>query len=179
MIDTCAMSRYIKQIPFSSITANTTYNETMPIGVLLREEYTMASIKKPKTTLKQEGIHVDDAEQPLVPLIDQMTIKSGLIFARIWRTGGRSLVENEGSVKTAGARQDERAVKRSVDRNIVLLVWELRRYHIYAAGISEIKWFNSNVYNVEGHVVLHSGRELPKKVTAFREVKGLASILAR
>ena len=37
-------------------------------------------IKQAKTTIKQEGIQMDDAEQPFVVLIDEMKIKSGLIF---------------------------------------------------------------------------------------------------
>ena len=90
----------------------------------------------------------------------------------------RSLVENEGTVETARVRKDERAVKGSVDRKVVLLVWELRRYNIYAAGISETKWFSSNVYEVEGHVVLHSGRELPKEGESFQRSEGVGIVLS-
>ena len=42
----------------------------------------------------------------------------------------RSLVENEGSLETARVRQDERALKGSVERKVVLLIWELKRYNI-------------------------------------------------
>ena len=90
----------------------------------------------------------------------------------------RSLVENEGNVETARVRKDERAVKGSVDRKVVMLVWELKKYNIYAAGISETKWFNSNMYEVEGHVVLHSGRELPKEGESFQRSEGVGIVLS-
>ena len=35
----------------------------------------------------------------------------------------RSLVENEGSLETARVSQDERALKGSVERKVVLLIW--------------------------------------------------------
>ena len=88
------------------------------------------------------------------------------------------LVENDGAVKTARARKDDRAVKGSMDRKVVLLVWELRRYDICAAGISETKWFSSNVYKVEGHVVLHSGREVPKEGESFQRSEGVGIVLS-
>ena len=46
-------------------------------------------------------------------------------------------MENEGSLETARVRQDERALKGSVERKVVLLIWELKRYNIYTATISE------------------------------------------
>ena len=87
-------------------------------------------------------------------------------------------MESEGSAETARVRQDKRTLKGSVERKIVLLVWELQRYNIYAAAISETKWFNSNVYEVEGHVVLHSGRELPEDGEQFLRSEGVGIILS-
>ena len=89
-----------------------------------------------------------------------------------------SLVENDGAVETARARKDERALKGSTDTKVVLLAWELRRYDICAAGISETKWFGSNVYEVEGHVVLHSGREVPKEGEGFQRSEGVGIVLS-
>lgn len=43
----------------------------------------------------------------------------------------------------------------------VMLVWELKRYSVYAAAVSETKWFGNNVYEIEDHVILHSGRHNP------------------
>ena len=40
-----------------------------------------------------------------------------------------------------------------------LLIWELKRYGIFAAGISETNWFGNNIYEVEECTILHSGRE--------------------
>ena len=108
-------------------------------------------------------------------------ILSKLSMMNVACWNARSLIENEGTVETARVRKDERAVKGSVDRKVVLLVWELRRYNIYAAGISETKWFSSNVYEVEGHVVLHSGRELhvhvPKEGVSFQRSEGVGIVL--
>ena len=36
----------------------------------------------------------------------------------------RSLVENEGSLETARVRQNERAMKGSAEKKIVLLIWD-------------------------------------------------------
>ena len=82
-------------------------------------------------------------------------------------------MENEGSLETARVRQDEQTLKGSVERKVALLIWELKRYNIYAAGISETKWFNNNICEVEGHVVLHSGRELPKDGEQFTRSEGV------
>ena len=90
----------------------------------------------------------------------------------------RSLVENEESLETARVRQDERALKGSVERKVVLLIWELKRYNIYAAAISETKWFNNSIYEVEGHVVLHSGWELSKDGEQFVRSEGVGIILS-
>ena len=90
----------------------------------------------------------------------------------------RSLVENKGSLETARISQDERALKGSVERKVVLLIWELKRYSIYAAAIPETKWFNNDVCEVEDHVVLHSGRELPQDGEQFKRSEGVGIILS-
>jgi len=48
-----------------------------------------------------------------------------------------------------------------VDRKINLLVGELRHFDINIAGISETKWFSEGVYEVDGFVLVHSGRPVP------------------
>ena len=69
----------------------------------------------------------------------------------------RSLVNNVGSLETARSRQYEQTSKNSVTNKMTLMIWELQKYNIFAAGISETKWFGSNIYEVEGHAILHSG----------------------
>lgn len=83
----------------------------------------------------------------------------------------RSHVENDGSLKTRRVRQDECAFKGLVEKKAVLKVWELKRYNIFVAGISETKWFGNNIYEVEDHVILHPGRKLPEEL---EEAKVLA-----
>ena len=87
-------------------------------------------------------------------------------------------MENEGSLETARVRQDERVLKSSVERKVILLIWELKKHNIYAFAISETKWFNNNVYEAEDHVVLHSGRELPKDGEQFKRGEGVGIILS-
>ena len=62
------------------------------------------------------------------------------------------LVESEGSVATASIR---RGVQ--VDRKVNLLVEVLRHFEINITGISEMKWFGQDVYEVIGFVLVHSG----------------------
>jgi len=48
-----------------------------------------------------------------------------------------------------------------VDHKVNLLVGVLRRFDISIAGISETKWFGEGVYEVDGFVLVHSGRPMP------------------
>jgi len=68
----------------------------------------------------------------------------------------RSLVEAEGSVATASVRGGVQ-----VDRKINFLVVELHRFDIRITGISKSKCFGQGMYNVDGFVMIHSGRPLP------------------
>ena len=43
----------------------------------------------------------------------------------------RTLVEDEGSIKTGRVRQSEQRGKGSVERKVVLMIWELNRYICY------------------------------------------------
>ena len=68
----------------------------------------------------------------------------------------RSLVEAEGPVTTASIRRGV-----SVDRKINFLVEELRRFEMSITGVSETKWFGQGVYDVDGFLMVHSGRPVP------------------
>ena len=75
----------------------------------------------------------------------------------------RTLVEDDGSIKTGRVRQNEQRRKGSVEKKAVLMVWEMKRYATFAAAISETKWFGNDIYEIENYTILHSGRELPKE----------------
>ena len=66
------------------------------------------------------------------------------------------LVEAEGPVTTASTRRGV-----SVDHKINFLVKELRRFEMSITGVSETKWFGQGVYDVDGFVMVHSGRPVP------------------
>ena len=68
----------------------------------------------------------------------------------------RSLVEAEGLVTTALIRRGV-----SVDCKINFLVEELRCFEMSITGVSETKWFGQGVYDVDGFVMVHSGRPVP------------------
>ena len=68
----------------------------------------------------------------------------------------RSLVEAEGPVITASTRRGV-----SVDRKINFLVEVLHRFEMSITGVSETKWFGQGVYDVDGLVMVHSGRPVP------------------
>ena len=57
-------------------------------------------------------------------------------------------MEDEGGLETGRARKGKK-VKGTVKKKSALLCWELKRYNIYAAGISEMKWFGGHMYEVE------------------------------
>ena len=42
-----------------------------------------------------------------------------------------------------------------------MMVCELKKYNVNIAGISETKWFDQSIYEVEGYMILHSGRPVP------------------
>jgi len=67
-----------------------------------------------------------------------------------------SLVKAEGSVVTASVREEVQ-----VDRKINILVDELCRFDMSITGISESKWFGQGVYEVDGFILVHSGKPLP------------------
>ena len=83
-----------------------------------------------------------------------------------------SIVESEGSVATASTR---RGVQ--VDRKVNLLVEELRCFEISIAGISETKWFGQDVYEVNGFVLVHSGRPFPADGEPVRTNAGVGILL--
>ena len=87
----------------------------------------------------------------------------------------RSLVQNEGSIETATSRPGARGV--AVDRKAGLMVQELKKYQISITGISEIKWFGQEVYNIGGYTVLHSGRPLPERGERAERNEGVAIVL--
>ena len=48
----------------------------------------------------------------------------------------RTLVEDDESIKTGRVRQSEQRGKGSVERKVVLMIWEMKRYVTFAAAIS-------------------------------------------
>jgi len=86
-----------------------------------------------------------------------------------------SLVEADGGVKTATVRTGKQLV--AVDRKNKFLVDELKRFRMRAVCISETKWFGSDVYEVDGFTVLHSGCELPQPVDVLQRGEGVAVVL--
>ena len=74
----------------------------------------------------------------------------------------RSLVENAGDERICRKRPNEALQNpNTVDRKSDLLVRELRRYQVSIGAVQETKWFGCNVWQADGHTLLHSGRSLP------------------
>ena len=101
--------------------------------------------------------------------------KQQILFAS-WNL--RSLVESEGSIATARSRQGEGVLRGSVERKADLMVEELNRYNIFAASISETKWFDCNIYEIGNHVMLHSGRASPKEGNKVDRGEGVGIVLS-
>ena len=89
----------------------------------------------------------------------------------------RTLVEDDGSIKTGRVRQSEPRGKGSVERKVVLMIWELKRYATFAAAISETKWFGNDIYEIENYTILHSGRQLPKEGEPLARGEGVGIAL--
>ena len=87
----------------------------------------------------------------------------------------RPLVEAEGRVETSVVRKSERSVV--VDRKAAFMVHELKKYGVSIAGISETKWFGKDLYDVEGYIILHSGRPLPDNDSPMVQNEGVGIVL--
>ena len=55
---------------------------------------------------------------------------------------------------------------------------ELERYSTFVAAISETKWFGDNMYEVEDHVILHSGCWLLGKGETLKRGEGVGIVLS-
>jgi len=81
-----------------------------------------------------------------------------------------SLVEAEGSVATASVRGGVQ-----VDHKInSVLVDEL---HCFDMSISESKWFGQGVYDIDGFVMVHSGRPLPTEDDPVLRNEGVGIVM--
>ena len=63
------------------------------------------------------------------------------------------------------------------NRRIDIVVNELRRLGIEAAGLQETHWFGQAVHSVGNLVVLASGRSLPPPGAPFLRGEGVAIVL--
>ena len=87
----------------------------------------------------------------------------------------RTLVESDGSIATGMSRQGGRGV--AVDRKAMLLVQEIRKFRMSVVGISETKWFGSAVYDVDGFLILYSGRRVPGKGEKVERNEGVGIVI--
>ena len=81
----------------------------------------------------------------------------------------------DGGIKTATVWPKCRPV--SVDKKIKFLVQELRCFHMGIVCISETKWFGDDVYEVDGFMVLHSGRDVAQSGDVIQRSEGVAIVL--
>ena len=84
-----------------------------------------------------------------MPLQKKKRVRVNLVY---WNM--RALVEDHGSIKTWRVRLSEQRRKGSVEKMIVLMIWELKRYAAYVAAISETKWFGNDIYEIENYTIL-------------------------
>ena len=81
----------------------------------------------------------------------------------------------DGGIATAVSRQGGRGVV--VDRKVMLMVQELHRFGINVVGVSETKWFGSAIYDVDGYLILHSGRAVPGEGEKVERNEGVGIVL--
>ena len=77
-----------------------------------------------------------------------------------------TLVEAEGPIETSVLRPSGREV--TIDWKASLMVHELKKYKVSAAGISEMKWFGEAIYQVEDYNILRSGCPVPNESPFLR-----------
>lgn len=105
-----------------------------------------------------------------------------MLSAATWNV--RSLVDVEGSLLTASRCRPETGhsdtgpepVHRE-ERKIDLVVRQLQRLGLEAAGLQETLWFGKEVYNVGDSVVLTSGRPAPCPDSPCLRGEGVALVL--
>ena len=86
----------------------------------------------------------------------------------------RSMVNTMGSVEIASQGTDNH---RGEERKVNLVVDVLKRYDVKVAALQETKWFGSEVYQVDGSVVLTAGRKTPQEGEAVIRGEGVAVVL--
>ncbi len=87
----------------------------------------------------------------------------------------RTLVEEEGPIATALARRTSRSV--TIDKKASFMVDVFRKFSMSIIGISETKWFGQEKYEVDGFVILHSGRSVPVGDEAVERNDGVGIVL--
>ena len=93
----------------------------------------------------------------------------------VWRVGTwnvRSMVDTEGPIEVASQN-----AKRGEDRKVDQVVCNLERYGVMVAALQETKWFGCEIYEVNGSVVLTSGRRTPGEGVTVQRGEGVALVL--
>ena len=58
-----------------------------------------------------------------------------------------------------------------------MIINELERYNVVVTALQETKWFGSEVYQINGSIVLTSGRDLPLEGENSQRGEGVAIVL--
>ena len=64
-----------------------------------------------------------------------------------------------------------------MNRKALLMVQELRKFGLSVVGISETKWFGNAIYDVDGFLILHSGRPVPRVCERVERNEGVGPVL--
>ncbi len=65
----------------------------------------------------------------------------------------------------------------TVDKKASFMVEEFRKFNMNIIGINETKWFGQEKYEVDGFVILHSGRPVPVGDEAVERNEGVGIVL--
>ena len=86
----------------------------------------------------------------------------------------RSMVDTVGTIEVASQRADGR---RGEERKVDQIVCELERYGVVVGALQETRWFGSEVYKVNGSVLLTAGRMTPAPGETVQRGEGVALVL--
>ena len=116
----------------------------------------MAPLRSSLVCSPAEGLHASQ-EVTTKHAHRRAKLRSKAWYFGTWSV--RSLVDNEGTVKTARLSSE---VSESEDRRIDLVIRELNRYDIKVTALQKTKWFGNVVYRVGKSIVLTAGRKTPQ-----------------
>ena len=106
-----------------------------------------------------------------------ISIASWNVRTLVERAGGDRWICRSRPQPSAAVSDNNTNDPHLVERKLDLLVKEPKRYNISITAVQETKWFESDIWKAEEHVLLHSGQPLPSDGEAAVRREGVGILL--